>query len=415
MAINIFRCKEDLQKNPGILLFDQRTQSLPIFDHAFLNPNVNNSSRIPESSILKAIHHMQCLGMTDYQDIQTFNYDTLFVNSIGRTISPESLRQRLDIIGRNNNLLPSIDRSIALQLKNASLRQISFFDSHFIPFDIDVTPFTNPNVHKEGISRTYKGVKGFSPIMAYLGSYAVCFDLREGSQHSEKDAPEFVCRCFQISGLAGVNPSDTLVRVDSAHDDYKFVDACEAAYANYLIKRNFRGASQRQITRYAKLNVKPVLSADGRCLIYRFTYNLKPAGSPKCQAYSVFEVREVIRDEHGQDPFALLRIHDRKSPLYGCESPEMYEVDSWWTNLPRPEGVDDRKVATRIICTSRNFSKVKIPKNRLLQTRDVAKHAIGAEKEFLSNFFTIFFLPLRQKRRQVSEVSCRCQRVRRQT
>ena len=346
MTINISRGIEDLQKNPGLLLFDNVTQNLPIFNHAFLNKNVNNSSRIPESGIIKSIHHMQCLGKTNYQDIDSFNHDTLFVNSIGRTISPESLRQRFDIIGRNNTFLPAVDASVAQQLRLASLREVSFFNYRLVPCDIDVTPFANPGVHKEGISCTYKLVDGFAPINAYLGGYAECFDLREGKQHSENGAIPFLHRCFAISKEANVNPGTILVRVDSGHDDHKFVDACEEEKTNYLIKRNLRGASQINIIRFAKSNVKPILSEDGCYLIYRFTYDLKPSGSPNSHAYSVFEVRELLHDKNGIDPYPLLRMLDALNPGSGTA---IYEVDSWWTNLPRLSQVGDVTLANKII------------------------------------------------------------------
>ena len=77
---------------------------------------------------------------------------------------------------------------VAQQLRLASLREVSFFNYRLVPCDIDVTPFANPGVHKEGISCTYKLVDGFAPINAYLGGYAECFDLREGKQHSENGA-----------------------------------------------------------------------------------------------------------------------------------------------------------------------------------------------------------------------------------
>lgn len=39
----------------------------------------------------------------------------------------------------------------------------------YVPLDIDVSPFDNSGTKKEGVSRTYKGHDGYTPIFAYLG------------------------------------------------------------------------------------------------------------------------------------------------------------------------------------------------------------------------------------------------------
>ena len=50
-----------------------------------------------------------------------------------------------------------------------------------VPVDIDVTPMDNSKSKKEGVSRTYKGFDGYTPMMAYIGTegYAINFELRE--------------------------------------------------------------------------------------------------------------------------------------------------------------------------------------------------------------------------------------------
>jgi hypothetical protein len=56
---------------------------------------------------------------------------------------------------------------------------------------MDVSPFDNSKTQKEGVSRTYKGVDGFAPIFAYLGTegYLVNLEFREGKQHCQKNTP----------------------------------------------------------------------------------------------------------------------------------------------------------------------------------------------------------------------------------
>lgn len=51
----------------------------------------------------------------------------------------------------------------------------------YVPIDIDVTTFDNSKTNKEDVSRTYKGLDGYAPIMAYIGTegFLVNCELRE--------------------------------------------------------------------------------------------------------------------------------------------------------------------------------------------------------------------------------------------
>ena len=84
-----------------------------------------------------------------------------------------------------------------------------------VPLDIDVTPMDNSKSHKEGVSRTYKNFYGYAPIMAYIGAegYACNFDLREGSQHCQKDTPKLLKET--IAAANEMTDKPLLVRMDS--------------------------------------------------------------------------------------------------------------------------------------------------------------------------------------------------------
>ena len=60
-------------------------------------------------------------------------------------------------------------------------------ENGYVPVDIDVTPFDNSKIKKEGVSRTYKGFDGYAPIMAYIGTegYFVNTQLRIGKQQCQ--------------------------------------------------------------------------------------------------------------------------------------------------------------------------------------------------------------------------------------
>ena len=182
MNIEIARCKENIQNYGGLVVLDKFSAQLPTFNQNFLVENNNNQNRITDGQVLKAAHHLQCLGLTNYQDIEEMNSNTLFTNLIGRSVSCETYRQRLDELGKNPAVLQSIDAAIALQLRSAHLTTVPFMGQIFTPMDVDVTPLLNPKCHKEGISCTYKKVDGFAPLNSYLGAHALVFELRKVSQ-----------------------------------------------------------------------------------------------------------------------------------------------------------------------------------------------------------------------------------------
>ncbi|MBR4742136.1 MAG: transposase, partial [Desulfovibrio sp.] len=236
--------KVDLQKKPGFFLVEKFIGNCDIFKNSYLNDRLHRPGWIPTGAILKATCLMQSQAMTDFQDIDELNSDTIFNQIVGRRISQETLRQRLNQIALQPSVISDIDRSLVTMLRGATFNTVEINGKHYIPLDIDVTPFCNPDVQKEEISCTYKKVDGFAPIMAYLGHFALAFELRPGSQHSENGAIEFLLRCINLIKRLGLNLEDILVRVDSGHDDGDFIKVLEKNHLSYIVKRNFRRASR---------------------------------------------------------------------------------------------------------------------------------------------------------------------------
>ena len=92
------------------------------------------------------------------------------------------------------------------------------------------------------MSWTYKKFDGFAPIFAYLGEegYCVNTELREGSQHCQKDTPEFLKSAVLNAKIATDQP--LLVRMDSGNDAAENVAVMQNMEnsADFIIKRNPR-------------------------------------------------------------------------------------------------------------------------------------------------------------------------------
>ena len=140
-----------------------------------------NQTRI-EENIRPSIAHgdvvfaylgLLCQGKSDFDQIEALRDDEWFGRSLDLKVVPSSptLRQRLDqgslcepwlkIIQSENAKLIRRGRAVITPVKTGK--------TSCVPLDIDVSPFDNSNTKKEGVSRTYKGFDGYSPIFAYLG------------------------------------------------------------------------------------------------------------------------------------------------------------------------------------------------------------------------------------------------------
>lgn len=76
----------------------------------------------------------------------------------------------------------------------------------------------NSNSKKEGVSRTYQKVDGYTPIAAYLGNEGWCLglELRPGKQHTMKESNAFLERVLPRAQCLTKQP--ILLREDSGFD-----------------------------------------------------------------------------------------------------------------------------------------------------------------------------------------------------
>jgi len=115
-----------------------------------------------------------------------------------------------------------------------------------VALDIDVSPWDNSGSHKEGVEFTYKGFCGYAPVFAYLGEegYVADAELRPGSMHCQKGAPEFIRRSIGYARMMTGAP--VLVRMDGGNDSLENIRVCQEEKVDWLIKRNPRRESEEE-------------------------------------------------------------------------------------------------------------------------------------------------------------------------
>jgi len=317
---------ENLNSNGGIALAGALLgglRNLDRLDH--MKMGKIKKGWISHSDILKSAAGLLVLGRSDFADIELFRKDKLFRDSLRlrRVASEETLRQRLDGISNENGEQTLLDDAVAeLLSKVEGFGKEKTSHGSYIPLDIDVSVQDNSGSRKEEVSWTYKNVDGYAPIFAYLGTegYMLANELRNGSQHSAKGAVKFVERCLDMTDQLELDPETILVRVDSGHDDQKFISALLKRNVKFLIKRNLRREPLEQYLAMARRLGQKQQTHDGKNVYRCILSHIKPTGLEDEPLFVIAEVTERLTDHDGQ-------------PLL---VPEL-EVSTWWTNLSEYE------------------------------------------------------------------------------
>ena len=205
------------------------------------------ASSISSMDILTCFLGLLCLGKSDYEGVAARREDVWFREALGlaRVPSPECLRQRLDEMAKNEELVAALSRG-SLELPRRLEAPITGYGQDFggmVGLDIDVTPQDNSHTKKEGVEYAYKKFFGYAPIVAYLGVEGWCVDLelRPGSQHAQHGFVEFLRGVLAKARVLTQAP--LLVRLDAAHDAAETLRALEQAQGvHYVIRWNPRSS-----------------------------------------------------------------------------------------------------------------------------------------------------------------------------
>lgn len=324
MKVKIHQGNEEINSIGGISLIGGLLNSLKSLKQAdTMRLKRVKTGNIPHCGILKTLAGLFALGKNDYADVERFRNDAFFRDSLKLSSVPSesTLRQRLDELAQVNKVQSVIRISnIELLKKTPDFGVEKTVYGEYIPLDIDVSPLDNSGSNKEEVSWTYKGHDGYSPIFAYLGThgYMLNCELRPGSQHSNKNALEFIKSCLDMIEELGIDLKTILVRLDSAHDDGDIITELSKRGVAFVIKRNLRFEAKEQWLSLARRVGEAENPRDGKTVFTGEASHIKVAGhEDEFPIFAVFEVIERTIDKTGE----YLLIPD-------------LEVNTFWTNLP---------------------------------------------------------------------------------
>jgi len=291
------------------------------------------------SDVVKSYLGLLCLGMSDYDAIENFRRDTPFQQllTLQKVPSTATLRQRLEKLAANDlKARTAIWSNTLLSLVEAPVTA----ETTHVCLDIDTFVMDNSNSKKEGVSRTYQKVDGYTPIAAYLGNEGWCLglELRPGKQHTMKESNAFLERV--LPRAQGLTEQPILLREDSGFDSQAHLALLERqrqAFAgdgrvlDYLVKWNPRSSAKEDLTTWLAVagDYWEELRPGKRQALWTQTVSIRDDNDDNNVEYVVKRVMRLVERTADRDGQRLLE-------------PEV-ELEGWWTSLDEaPEAVIKR-------------------------------------------------------------------------
>jgi len=284
------------------------------------------SDAMPHRDMLACYVGLLCLGKSDFEAITGFREDAFFQAALGleRVPSEGILRQRMDAFADAYRAV-IVDAALAF-LRNVRA-PVTPLANGLVALDADTTPLDNSGSRKEGVSHTYKGHDGFTPMAAYLGAEGWCLELelREGKQHSQTATPALLERV--LPRARALTDRALLLRLDSGYDAIENIAVITAhneqhgdgVPAQYIIKWNPRQESPEQWLAYAEAHGEWVEPRPGKRVAVFDVRLTRTHGGYEYRLRRVMRVTERTIDKHGQQLLV----------------PEI-ELEGWWTSLWQP-------------------------------------------------------------------------------
>ena len=205
-----------------------------------LSKHDNGKEKITSAEVIKSYLGLLCTGKSDYEAVENMREDDYFKAALGIKNVPSAARLRQRFDEQASDFESVISECLTEPIRDIGA-PITALNTRHVPLDIDVFTLDNSKTKKEGVSRTYQGFDGYSPIAGYLGQEGWCvgIELREGSQHSQENFIPFLKKAIENSRKLTTKP--LLVRLDSAHDSIDtLVTLRESKKVSFIVKWNPR-------------------------------------------------------------------------------------------------------------------------------------------------------------------------------
>ena len=316
MKFTIDSTTEQVQSTGGIAL------AAKISEKIGLNfSDTKSRAELVHPEILRIMYGLLVQGRSSFEEISLFRYDPFFKQAFDLKYVPatETLRLYLEKIAESKDyVLDKISGCNVNLLNKTIISPIEVSGRKYIPVDVDVSPLDNSGSHKEGVSFTYKGYDGLSPIFSYIGieGHMLGTELREGKQHCQKNTPEYLLKNMEIiSKLQLEHP--VLFRLDSGNDAASTIKVLSESGHFFLIKRNIRKESRESWLDIAKAEGEIISNNDRRTVYTGIHTGRTPASDETLISMDI--VFKVTERYIAKDGAKLL-------------FPEI-EVETFWTNL----------------------------------------------------------------------------------
>lgn len=318
----------DLTSHSGLALVGKVLKQINL--PALVDPKFPVRSGITNSDIIKSYLGLLCLGKNDFDAIEGLRTNAFAIRALGVQAVPSSptLRQRLDAQGSTwFDLAEEINLALLRTRVAGAPIDFGLLPGGYAPLDLDTFCMDNGDTKKELVGRTYSGVDGYCPFVAYLGTHGYCleFALRPGTQHSAAETEYNFERILPLA--AKLTPAPLLVRADSGFCSKKLQqNISQQASAlgrriDYLIKWNPRTTPVEAIAAEKVGNANTPwaeLRPGKRECVWTEVVNADPVTVAEADTVRrVYRLTERVIDRHGD---ALL-------------FPD-YLLEGWTTTLP---------------------------------------------------------------------------------
>jgi hypothetical protein len=327
--ISIAQTQERINAQGGLQLIGKLIKKVCPLQRAFPRREGQHADTLCDADLIKTQIGLIASGHPHTDDVASVREQAHRKAGLGETFakcmgtrfvpSASCLRTGLKTIAKGHAVERLATTSLAL-LKAQHIEPAEHAGLRYTPCDIDVTVFDNEGSHREGLGHTYKGCKGFAPIFAYIGAQGLVLDheLRPGSQHCQKNTPEFLKRMLtRLDALKLAAPA--LIRMDSGNDSADTVAVLRQSQQHFIIKRNLRQEDPVKYLSHAMAQQsQPLRPRAGKEVYFGSIEHMVPGGEKSSQQPLPMAYKVTRRSINKKGEALLI---------------DEIEVETFWTNL----------------------------------------------------------------------------------